>query len=105
MKTFTVPTISNFHKYYEKNIEFQTKTKGLNTEQIGLIKYIYSLLSIKEFRNNSRYAIKILNNLIRDFFNLNSNCFISKEAYEDLEKQNIFRSENKISIDDFMKKM
>ena len=104
MKTFTVPTTSNFHKYYEKNLEFQRQTKGLNTEQIGLIKYIYSLLTIKEFRNNSRFAIKILNNLIGDFFNLNFNCFISKEAYENLEKQNIFRSENKISIDDFVKK-
>ena len=104
MKTLSVPTLSNFHKYYEKNLEFQIETKGLNSEQIGLIKYIYSLLSIKEFRHNSRFAIKFLNNLIKDFFNLNYNCFISKEAFEDIEKQNIFRSKNKISKNDIIKK-
>ena len=104
MKTITVPSYSNFHKYYEKNLEFQKETKGLNSEQIGLIKYIYSLLSIKEFRYNSRFAIKFLNNLIKDFFNLNINCFISKEAFEDIEKQNIFRNKNKISKNDIIKK-
>lgn len=103
MQSLTFQNSSSFYKYYENNQKFKNESKGLIDDQIALIKYIYSLLSIREFRTGYGFSYKTLNNLILDFFNLNTNCFISKKAFYDLERKNLFMSQDQISKKDIIK--
>ena len=103
MQSLTIPNSSSFYKYHEINQKFQNESKGLINDQIALIKYIYSLLSIREFRSGYGFSYRTLNNLIIDFFNLNTKCFISKKAFSDLERKNLFMSKDQISKKDITK--
>tara|TARA_B100001057_G_scaffold41222_1_gene36985 strand:+ start:3747 stop:4328 length:582 start_codon:yes stop_codon:yes gene_type:complete len=96
MQILKSPKKSSFHKYYENNRQFINEIKGMNHDQVALIKYISSLLSVKEFRKKYGYAYETLNNLIIKFFNLNTKCFISNEAYSEIDRKKIFRSEELI---------
>ena len=77
MQSLTIPNSSSFYKFHEINQKFQNESKGFTNDQIALIKYIYSLLSIREFRSGYVYYYNTINNLIIDFFNLYTKCFIS----------------------------
>ena len=90
-------TYSSFHKYYENDKQFLNEIKELNHHQVALIKYISSLLSIKEFRKKYGNAYETLNNLIIKFFHLNTKCFISNEAFSEIDRKKIFRSQFMIS--------
>ena len=51
MQILKSPNKSSFHKYYEIDKQFRNEIKGMNHHQVALVKYIASLLSVKEFRN------------------------------------------------------
>jgi len=104
MQILKKPSNSSFHKYHENNKQFLKEIKELNHDQVALIKYISSLLSIKEFRKKYGYAYETLNNLIIKFFNLNSKCFISNEAFSEIDRKKLFRSEVLISSKEINKK-
>ena len=103
MQSLTIPSSSSYFKFYENDQKFKRESKGLDHNQIALIKYISYLLSIKEFRDGYGYPYKILNNLIIDFFNLNNKCFISREAFYEIERKKIFISKDQILKKDILK--
>jgi hypothetical protein len=105
MQSLTIPNFSSFDKFYEIDQKFKNETKELVDDQIALIKYITCLLSLKEFRNKYGLAYKILNNLIIDFFNLNTKCFISKQAFSDIKRKKLLMSKDQILKKDIIKKM
>ena len=92
MQILKSPNKSSFHKYYENDKQFINEIKGMNHHQVALIKYISSLLSVKEFRKKHGNAYETLNNLIRKFIYLNTTCFISNKAFSEIDRKNIFRS-------------